>query len=226
MTESDGTPDHGSAAPADGPKYADSVFRSTPGIISGVLLLVVAGWLIVDAMLTSSGKTPWVALAAAPVFAFPVIAYTLRPAVLAGLDRMVVRNPLRTITVPWAEVQELRSSFSAELTAGGRTYQMWAVPVSLRQRKKATRRELMSAGAGDPRASRLAGLGRPSRGAVPGAPDPTRAWSDQVVDMLREQAEVNAVRPTAKGEVKVEWCWWVIAPTLVGLAVLIALIVA
>ncbi|MCC9310920.1 PH domain-containing protein [Kitasatospora sp. RB6PN24] len=223
MTESDGTPDPGSAAPADEPKYADQVFRSMPGIISGVLLLLVAGWLIIDAMVSSTGKTPWVALAAAPVFAFPVIAYTLRPAVTAGPDRMVVRNPLRTVTVPWAEVEGLRAGYSAEVLAAGRTFQMWAVPVSLRQRKKANRRAALSSAERDPRA-KLVAEARARRGAVPGAPDPTRAWSDQVVDMLRELAERNAVRPSAKGEVAVAWCWWVIAPTLVGLAALIILL--
>ncbi|MDH6140722.1 MULTISPECIES: PH domain-containing protein [Kitasatospora] len=223
MTESDGTPDPGTAAPADEPKYADQVFRSMPGIISGVMLLLVAGWLIVDAMVSSTGKTPWVALAAAPVFAFPVIAYTLRPAVTAGLDRVVIRNPLRTVTVPWAEVEGLRAGYSAELLAGGRSFQMWAVPVSLRQRKKANRRVARSAAEGDPRA-KLAAEARARRGAVPGAPDPNRAWSDQVVDLLREQAERNAVRPSAKGEITVAWCWWVIAPTLAGLVALITLL--
>ncbi|GAA1224241.1 PH domain-containing protein [Kitasatospora nipponensis] len=224
MTDSDGMPDPGSAAPADGPKYADHVFRSTPGIISGVLLLALAAWLIVDAMVSSSGKTPWVALAAAPVFCLPVIAYTLRPSVSAGLDRLVVRNPLRTVTVPWAAVEGLRSGYSAELTAGGRTYQLWAVPVSLRQRNKAARRADVARASGDlqPRSAGLTGGLR--RGAVPGAPDPSRAWSDQVVDMLRETATMNAVRPDAKGEIEVTWCWWVIVPTLVGLVALVTLI--
>ncbi len=220
MTDSDGKPHPGTAAPAEQPKYADHVFRSNPGIISGVLLLLVAGWLIVDAVISSSGKTPWVALAAAPVFAFPVIAYTLRPAVMAGPDRLVVRNPLRTVVLPWASVEGLRSGYSAEVTAGGKTYQLWAVPVSLRQRKRATRAASIQAAAGDPTSSRP----RPSRNAVPGAPDSSRAWSDQVVDMLRETAQLNAVRPSAQGEVGVVWCWWVIVPTLVGLAALIALI--
>ncbi|MFD0571968.1 hypothetical protein ACFQ0T_25555 [Kitasatospora gansuensis] len=40
MTDSDGTPDPGS--PASELKYADRVYRSVPGVISGVLLLAVA----------------------------------------------------------------------------------------------------------------------------------------------------------------------------------------
>ncbi|WP_280693976.1 PH domain-containing protein [Kitasatospora sp. GAS204B] len=223
MTDTAGTPHPGSAAPADGPKYADHVFRSTPGIVSGVLLLAIAGWLIVDAMLTSSGKTPWIALACAPLFAFPVIAYTLRPSVSAGEDRVVVRNPLRTIVVPWAQVEALRAGFSAELLAGGKTYQMWAVPVSLRQRNKANRYASRAAVTESPRTPRLGMLPKPPRTVVPGAPDSNRAWADQVMDLLREKARTNGVRPTAKGEVTVGWCWWVIAPTLAGLVALVAL---
>lgn len=147
-------------------------------------------------------------------------AYTLRPAVLAGVDRLVIRNPLRTIVVPWAQLEEMKAGYSVEATAAGKTYQVWAIPVSLRQRKRATRSASVQRAAGDPASSRL------SRGAVPGAPDPSRAWSDQVVDVLLELRERNAMRPQAKAEVSVAWCWWVIVPTLLGLAALITLIAA
>ncbi|MEU6232688.1 PH domain-containing protein [Kitasatospora sp. NPDC047058] len=224
MTESDGKPHQGSAGSDGEPAYADRVYRSIPGVISGVLLLAVAGWLIGDAALNGTGKTPWVSLAAVPVFAFPVIAYTLRPAVLANDRRLVVRNPLRTITAPWASVDALRAGYSVELLAEGRKYQVWAVPVSLRQRKRANR---VAQRGGDQHASRLGlAVGRPAPSVVEGAPDPTRAWSDQVVGILQELAERNASRPDAAGPVVVRWCWWIIAPTLLGLIALIAVIAA
>ncbi|MEV4611907.1 PH domain-containing protein [Kitasatospora sp. NPDC049258] len=232
MTESAGSPDQGSAAPD--PQYADRAYRSVPGIISGVMLLAVAAWLIIDAVISGTGRTPWIALAAAPVFVFPVIAYTLRPVVYANERRLLVRNPLRTVEAPWAKVEGLRAGYSVELFAGGHKYQVWAVPVSLRQRKRANRQATRAAAAGDPvisgghprstggrNANPLAG-----RAARAGDPDPTRAWSDQVVDSLQELAERNAARPDAGGEVAVRWCWWIIAPTLVGLVALVALIVA
>lgn len=225
MTESDGTPHPGSAAPDGEPIYADRVYRSMPGVISGVLLLLVAGWLIGDAVLNGTGKTPWVALAAVPVFAFPVIAYTLRPAVLANDRRLLVRNPLRTIDAPWAAVEGLRAGYSVELFAAGKKFQVWAVPVSLRQRKRANR-ELAKGGSGSLHASRLGMSTRPPRTVLPDAPDPTRAWSDQVVGVLQELAERNAGRAEAAGEVRISWCWWIIAPTLAGLVALIAVIAA
>ncbi|MGW2375321.1 MULTISPECIES: PH domain-containing protein [Kitasatospora] len=225
MTESDGKPHQGPAAPGGEPEYADRVYRSVPGVISGVFLLAVAAWLIGDAVVTGTGKTPYVALAAVPVFAFPVIAYTLRPAVFAGPDRLVVRNPWRTITAPWASVDALRAGYSVELLAGEKKYQVWAVPVSLRQRKRATR--ALSRGNAEHASRTGLGLGLAGRTnpVVQGSPDPTRAWSDQVTAVLQEMAERNATRPGAAGPLVVRWCWWVIAPALVGLAALITVIV-
>ncbi|MEV6974340.1 PH domain-containing protein [Kitasatospora sp. NPDC093806] len=224
MTESDGKPHQGSAGSEGEPVYADRVYRSVPGMISGVLLLAVAAWLIGDAALNGTGKTPWVSLAAVPVFAFPVIAYTLRPAVRANERRLVVRNPLRTITAPWASVDALRAGYSVELLAEGDKYQVWAVPVSLRQRKRAARARERG---GQQHASRLGmvfGSGAPSGPGVQGSADPTKAWSDQVVGVLQDMAERNAGRPDATGPVEVRWCWWIIAPTLAGLVALITVI--
>ncbi|AUY51440.1 PH domain-containing protein [Streptomyces sp. CB01881] len=224
MTESDGKPHQGSAGSDGEPVYADRVYRSIPGVISGVLLLAVAGWLIGDAALNGTGKTPYVALAAVPVFAFPVIAYTLRPAVLANDRRLVVRNPLRTITAPWASVDALRAGYSVELLADGRKFQVWAVPVSLRQRKRANRAQQRG---GVEHTSRLGMVvGRQPTPEVLGSPDSTRAWSDQVVAVLQEMAERNASSPDAAGPLTVRWCWWIIAPTLAGLVALITAIAA
>ncbi|MBO1415559.1 PH domain-containing protein [Streptomyces sp. FH025] len=224
MTESDGKPHQGSAAPDGDPEYADRVYRSVPGAISGVLLLAVAAWLIGDAVFSGSGKTPYVALAAVPVFAFPVIAYTLRPVVRADRRRLVVRNPWRTITAPWASVDALRAGYSVELLAGEKKYQVWAVPVSMRQRKRATRAQ--SRGNAEHASRTGLGLGLASRTnpVVHGSSDPTRAWSDQVTDVLQQMAERNASHADAAGPVVVRWCWWVIAPTLVGLVALITVI--
>jgi hypothetical protein len=224
MTESDRTPDPGSAA--DEPQYADRVYRSVPGIISGVMLLAVAAWLIGDAVVAGTGATPWVALAAAPVFGFPVAAYTLRPVVRANDRRLLVRNPLRTVVAPWGKVEGLKAGYSVELFAGGHKYQVWAVPVSLRQRKKATRRAARAAAEGDPKQSRPGLTATAARTPRPGELDPTRAWSDAVVEALQQQAERNAHHPAAQGEVEVSWCWWVIVPTLVGLVALVSVILA
>lgn len=200
------------------PEFADRVFRSSGGIAGGVLLLALAGWLGVDSIVRGSGRTPWLALAGL-LFVVPlIVAYTLRPAVFADAARLRVRNPFRTITLPWAAVEGLRAGYSSEVfAAGGGKYQLWAIPVSLRSRKKAARRQVRAA-ADDPH-------GRTS--AILSGRDPghTRAPADQALDDLRELSEAHAGDPGARGEPTVRWAYEILGPCLAG-AVLLAILFA
>ena len=143
-----------------------------------------------------------------------VVAFTLRPAVYAGEDRLRVRNPFRTITLPWGAVETLRAAYSTEVVTAGGKYQLWAVPVSLRQRKKASRQARRGATAGP----------RFGPQVEPG-PAP-RAVADQAIDELRELEERAADRESAQGEPVVRWAYEIVAPIVVGavgLAVMVAL---
>ncbi|RFU87451.1 PH domain-containing protein [Streptomyces triticagri] len=204
-------------APAETP-YADRVFRSGAGIAGGVLLLALAAWLGGDALIRGEGRTPWFALAGL-VLAVPlVVAYTVRPAVYVNTERLKIRNPFRTITLPWASVETLRSGYSSEVfTTGGDKYQLWAIPVSLRARKRAARRQ-MQASLDDPNArTPLLQTGRNS--------GPTRAPSDQALDDLRELAELHAEDSAAQGEPVVRWAYEIMAPVVAG-AILLAVLFA
>ncbi|AEW96169.1 integral membrane protein [Streptantibioticus cattleyicolor NRRL 8057 = DSM 46488] len=179
----------------------------------GVLLLAIGVWMVVDALIRGTGRTPWLALAGLLLGAPLVIAFTVRPVVLAGATRMLVRNPFRTITIPWSAVESVRARYSSEVVAGGRTYQLWSVPVSLRARKRALRR-----------------TGRGTAG-VPGhvhgglADGVVRAPSDQAIVTLRELAERHGPEEAAQGPVRVRWAYEIIAPAVAGaiaLAVLLA----
>jgi hypothetical protein len=189
--------------------YAERSYRSSSGIASGVLLLALGAWLGGD-----TGRVPWLSLAGLLLAVPLVVAFTLRPAVFAGDDRLRVRNPFRTITVPWAAVETVRAGYSTELLAGGRKYQLWALPVSLRARKRVARQASRSTAVGDPA---LGGGGAADRAA--------RAWSDQAVEELRDLAEKNASREGAQGEVVVRWVWEVVAPAAAG-AVVMAILLA
>lgn len=196
------------------PPYADRVYRSPGGIAGGVLLLGLGGWLGIDAILRGDGRTPWLALAGL-LFAVPVvIAFTVRPAVYAGADRLLVRNPFRTITLPWGSVDTLRASYTSEVLAGDATYQLWAVPVSLRQRKRAARQQSRDAAA-------AAAGHAPGQGATS---ENRRAQADQTIDDLRELAQSNATRDGAQGEPEVRWAFEVIAPTLAGAVLLVIML--
>lgn len=212
MTSSDNSSTPGPEA--DGPRYADRAYRSVPGLIGGVLLLAVAVWLTGDAVVQGRGRTPWLALAALLTVAPVVVAFTLRPVVLAGEDRLLVRNPFRSITLPWAAVDEVRAGYSTEVLAAGVKYQMWAIPVSLRQRKRATRRQERAA------VQHPFGHGGGAGGA--GA-DADKSWSDAAVDELRGLVERNREREGAAGDVSVRWAVEVIAPAVAGAVVLLVL---
>ncbi|MET9291297.1 PH domain-containing protein [Streptomyces sp. NPDC003077] len=193
-------------------QYADRGYRSPAGIAGGVLLLALAAWLGGDALVRGSGHTRLLAVAGL-LFAVPlVVAFTLRPVVRAGADKMIVRNPFRTITLPWNSVEDLRASFSSEVFAGGTKYQLWSIPVSLRQRKKANRQ-----------ASRIANR---AAGGHPEATTDTvrRATADRALDELRALKENAAGRDGAEGTPVVRWAYEIIAPCVVGAVGLVVLI--
>jgi hypothetical protein len=189
---------------------AERAFRSGAGLACGVLLLGLGLWLGGDAVLGGQGRTPWFALAGMLLGTPLVIAFTLRPAVFAGEERIRVRNPFRMVTAPWGAVEGVRAGYSTELRAGGRMYQLWAIPVSLRARKRALRRPIRAA-ASDP---------YPAGEAAASAAAPARAWADQAVDELRELAVRIADSVSAQGEVVVRWAYEVIAPAVAGAVVL------
>src|SRR5690242_20654282 len=94
------------------PLVKDRIYRSPQALIGGVLLLVIVGWLGIDALFRGHGRTPWLALAALILVVPLIVAFTLRPAVFAGDDRLRVRNPFRVVTLPWGEIASLRSGYS------------------------------------------------------------------------------------------------------------------
>lgn len=178
------------------PAYADRVYRSPLAMVGGALLLGIGLWMGGDALFRGDGRAPWTAAAALLLGVPLVVAFTFRPAVFANDDRMRIRNPFRTVVVPWAAVESLRAVYTTEVvTRGGAKYQLWAVPVSMRQRKLKVR----------------------SGGKV-------LVGAESTLQELRTLAEQNAVRPTAKGEPESRWAYEVIAPALAGLVALTALL--
>ncbi|OAH13903.1 PH domain-containing protein [Streptomyces jeddahensis] len=200
-------------SPAAQPQSQDRVYRSPAGIAGGVMLLALGGWLGIDALVTGEARVRWLTVAGLLLAVPLVIAFTVRPAVYANDDRLRIRNPFRTITLPWAAVSGLRSGYSNEVfDQDGTKYQLWAIPVSLRDRKKAARRQARAA-AGDPH-------GHTS----PVSAGPVRAAGDQTMDDLRELAEARASAEGAQGGPEVRWAYEIVGPAVVGLVLLVVLL--
>ncbi|MFI1098806.1 PH domain-containing protein [Streptomyces melanogenes] len=205
-----------SPTPPAEPTYADRVYRSPGGIAGGALLLVLGLWLAGDAIFRGHGSAPWLALAGLLCAVPLVFAFTIRPAVFAGDDRMRIRNPFRTITLPWAAVADVRAGYSSEVfDQSGTKYQLWSIPVSLRQRKRAARAQVRES-ASDPygRTSPTASADEKSR----------LAPADRTIRELRELAERGAGREGAQGGPSVRWAYEVIAPAAAGAVLLIVLL--
>ncbi|MGV9311527.1 PH domain-containing protein [Streptomyces sp. NPDC003691] len=196
------------------PTYADRVFRSPAGMAGGVLLLALTAWLGIDAVVRGSGLTPLFAIAVVLIVAPLVAAFTIRPAVFVGEDRIRIRNPFRTVTAPWGQVEGVRSSYSTEIvTKDGTKYPMWAVPVSLRQRKRATRQQEKRDR--DERAGRPVDRNAPVR----------LAQADRTVAELRDFITSRGAAPTAQGETSVTWAYELLLPLAAG-AVMLAVLLA
>lgn len=202
-------------APGGGEQYADRCYRSPGAMAGGVALLVVALMLLADVLVNGDTRTRLLSVAGLLLTSPLVIAFTLRPAVYAGNERMRVRNPFRTVTLPWGAVESVRSGYSSEVLAGGRTFQLWAVPVSLRARNRAARHNERVAAGHPPARGGLFGLGgAPAVGE--GDTRPQRAQSDRTVDELRELAARHGESAAAQGDVTVRWAYEILAPALVG----------
>ncbi|MCB5178514.1 PH domain-containing protein [Streptomyces antimicrobicus] len=184
-----------SVQPPEDPAYDDRIYRSPMALVSGVLLLALIVWLCGDAVVRGHGNAPWYGVASALLAVPLVVAYTLRPAVFANEDRLRVRNPFRTVDLPWATVDAVRAGYSSEVLADGEKYQLWSIPVSLRARKRANRKG-----------------------------DGEKAGADRSVSELQELAERCARRQGAQGTVTVRWSYEIIAPAVAGAILLVVLL--
>ncbi|WP_392672214.1 PH domain-containing protein [Streptomyces sp. LN785] len=209
-----------SPTPSAEPPYADRTFRSPAGVVSGALLLLLVVWIGGDALIRGEGRTQWLALAGLLTLVPLIVAFTLRPLVAANSRQIRIRNPFRTITAQWPVVALVRAGFSSELfTQDGTKYQLWAVPVSLRQRKRASRQQMRRA-SDDP-------FTRTSVHADVRDTKARTATADQAVADLQEMAERGgggSAGTAADGAVVVRWAYEIIAPAVVGAVLLVVLL--
>ncbi|WP_157436543.1 PH domain-containing protein [Actinospica robiniae] len=130
-------------SPATSPGSAEkpTVYRGVGALIGGALVTLFCLGGAID-LLVEEGGADLVGAAVLVLVAVLAFAFGVYPAAFAREDGLVVRNPLRTITVPWPAVTKLVARLSFEVHTEQSRYTVWAVPVSLRDRRKAERARL------------------------------------------------------------------------------------
>ncbi|AVV47364.1 hypothetical protein C6376_08910 [Streptomyces sp. P3] len=211
------------------PASADRVFRSPAGIATGAVLLVVVLGLGLSAVVSTEGGMPWKALAGMLLVIPLLIALTLRPAIFANDHRLRIRNPFRTVTLPWGAVSGLRAGHSNEVFDQiGTKYQLWAIPVSARGLKRASRERVRlaesSLNPGGPILDRrgLFDAGPPDRPSAEA--ERLRPRSDRTMESLRALHEAGAMTKEGQGQPEVRWAYEILGPAAAGLMLLVVLL--
>jgi hypothetical protein len=131
--------------PASGSADKPTAYRGPGAVFGGgvVLLFCLGGGLD---LLIEEGTVDMAGASVMFLVAALAFAYGVYPAAFSGPDTLVVRNPLRTITMPWSIVTKLSAQLSFIAFTTTQRYTVWAVPVSIRDRRKAERARLRASG--------------------------------------------------------------------------------
>ncbi|HET9170425.1 MAG TPA: hypothetical protein VFN97_13360 [Actinospica sp.] len=182
------------ASPADAEK--PTAYRGVGAMVGGavVMLFCIGGG--VD-LLAEEGKADMPGASIMLLVAALAFAYGVYPAAFSGTDALVVRNPLRTITLSWGAVTKLTAQLSFIAFTTSQRYTVWAIPVSLRDRRRAERarlRELTRQARADKGGrQRLSGLGGydDTRYASSRTPDPIErlSFADQAITEMTARRE-------------------------------------
>jgi hypothetical protein len=186
-------------------EFSRVVYRPMLSVVTGVVVLVLAAFLLFDTIRRGTGADAW-ALGAGLVFGSLIVyVASIRPAVVAEPRRLVVKNPLRDIAVPWASIHDLRLRYQLDVLTAEDTYHAWAVPVSARSRSSGLLRQRE-------RADVTARMG-PSAGeyAVKSGHQP---FARQILDELSLMLTQRKGTRSTDDRVEISWAW----PYVAGIA--------
>ncbi|WP_344859545.1 PH domain-containing protein [Planomonospora alba] len=169
------------------------MFRSKTALVLGWVWMAFAALNAVDLAVRYSGPPSMAAAAVLGVLTALVFVTCLRPAVVLDAERLLVRNPLRNVSVPWEAVDDVAVSHAITITSGGDRVRCWTPQTTARERAVALRRGSSSAG------GRLATAPARSRGEQAAAEALAgRTHADWAAEQIRERAGA-ARRKSADG---------------------------
>lgn len=181
------------------PAEKPTVYRGVGAIVGGGLAVLFCLYGAID-LLVESGSADLIGSAVLLLVVVLAFFFGVYPAAFSDQDGLLVRNPFRTIRLPWSAVTELSAHLSFVAHTDGSRYTVFAIPVSLRDRRKADKQRLKSLAQAQREARRGGG-----RGAEPfGGP---RVHHDEHIERLAfaDQAvtEMNERRKTYEARMKV-----------------------
>jgi hypothetical protein len=232
-----------SPAPADGtstPSAEKPTAYRTVGSLATGALLVVFGAIFILAFGLGSDKHPVGATVGFLMLVSGVIG-GIYPAAFSYSDRLSVRNPFRRIDISWPRVDSVTARLSMvveTLPEEGKShkYTVWAIPVSMRDRRKADRTAAkkvrtaraesakQAAGGGDIAGSAMgaAGYGRPK--SLRADPVDSMAFADQAVSEMRDRQRACKTSVEKAAGTRIVWTWYTVAPFGLSVVLLVAAI--
>jgi hypothetical protein len=191
------TPENPAVNATGKPTEKPTVYRGAMALAGGVVVaaLGVAG--AVD-LLVDSGTQDLVGAAVLLLIATMAVAYGIYPAAFTTAELLRIRNPFRTIVVPWPAVTDINARLSFVVQAAERRYTIWAIPVSMHERRKAERSRLRDLSRND-RSTRGRAGRRTQLSDIPipvsRMEDPiTRfSYADQAASEMRDRQEAYAL---------------------------------
>jgi len=219
--------DDSTASPLEKP----TSYRTVGSLVTGAVLVVFGAFFLVSFGF-SAEKHPVAAMVGVLMMVCGVVG-GIYPAAFSHPEHLSIRNPFRRIDIAWPRIDAITARLSMEIEtvaeAGtARKFTIWAIPVSLRDRRKndrtiakrtrSTKADAVNQAAG----IGGAGYGRPKSAGQ----DPLEhmAFADQAVAEMRDRQRACTTSVDKAAETSVRWTWYTVGPFAVSVALLLAAI--
>lgn len=192
------SPKGGAAAPTTPTEPAEkpTVYRSGGALFTCVGIVVLCLLAIID-LLVELGTRDLLACAVLVLVASLAYSYAIYPAAFTTSQGLRIRNQLRTIDLPWSTVTDLTAKLSFVVHTKEKRYTVWAIPVSLHERRKAERARMKEITRADRESRRpVRGTTRISDIEIPTGrrsdPIDRLSYADQAIGEMNGRREENA----------------------------------
>ena len=187
------------AADSRPPNEKPTVYRGALALIGGALVVLLCAIGSID-LIAVSGTKDLTGAAILALIAVIAWLYGVYPAAFSWSDRLVVRNPFRTIDLPWDVVTDLSARLSFMAHTESKRFTVWAIPVSLRERRRAERHKMRESSQAQRAARRgLSGdLFGPTTSRRPVDPIANLSFADQAISEMNVKRDAYLLKLKAR----------------------------